>query len=265
MSALKIFAGILAALMFVLSAVSGLGFADGIVVTSGESESASTSYDYIANSVFDDSMSSNSSTSLEVGEIIIDEETGLMFERLEDGTYSVGVGSREIGEQLDIEGDFIVPNEYNGKKVTAISGLYGLNKVTSITVPEGIKQIDGESFGGCSNLKRIFLPKSFVSIGNIVNRGFFLWDCDNLVSVDVSEENEYFCSVDGIVFTKDKSTLILYPSGKPATNYAVPDTCKTISSGAFSECNKLTSLKIHKEIEKIKPQAVEHCVNLGKR
>lgn len=187
------------------------------------------------------------------------DENGLIYQLLDDGTYSVGVGSQEIGEQLDIEGDFIVPDEFNGKKVTAISGLYGLNKVTSIAVPEGIKQIDGYSFGGCSNLKRIFLPKSFVSIGN---RSFFLWDCDNLVSVDVSEENEYFCSVDGIVFTKDKSTLILYPSGKPATNYAVPDTCKTISTGAFSECNKLTSLKIHKEIEKINPQAVEHCANL---
>lgn len=187
------------------------------------------------------------------------DENGLIYQLLDDGTYSVGVDSTENGNQLDIEGDFIVPNEFNGKKVTAISGLYGLYKVTSITVPEGIKQIDGFSFGGCLNLKRIFLPKSFESL---VYSSFFLWDCDNLESVDVSEENEYFCSVDGIVFTKDKSTLILYPPGKPATTYAVPDTCKTISTGAFSECNKLTSLIIPEGVDEIKPQAVDRCVNL---
>ena len=55
----------------------------------------------------------------------------------------------------------------------------------------------------------------------------------NLSTIMVVEENPYFMSEEGVVYSKDKTELVLYPAKREVYEFAVPDTVKTIKEGAF--------------------------------
>ncbi len=260
---LKIIAGVLAAVMFMLSAVSGLSFADGTIITSGETSSDETSDTTTSSYVSDVPVSSDIPVSSDTSEPdynpIIDEETGLMFTLLEDGTYAVGVNSAEEGDMLDLKGDVVVPAEFNGKQVTRFLGLIGCDEITSVEISEGITEMYFGAFGGCSNLKEISIPSS---LKIVINDDFYFWGCNSLINVNVSEDNENFCSVDGVVFTKDKSILMLYPAGKTEEHYTIPDFVTTLSRDAFCDCNNLISVTIPENVSCISDYAFDGCENL---
>lgn len=70
-----------------------------------------------------------------------------------------------------------------------------------------------------------------VSLGKDV-RGIRVSDL--LVSAyEVDAENEALCAEDGIVFTKDRTELVIYPSARRKTEYVLPDTVKRIAAYAF--------------------------------
>ena len=62
-----------------------------------------------------------------------------------------------------------------------------------------------------------------------------------LQEITVDEENEYYKTVDGVLYTKDGSTLILCPTGKTG-NYKILDTCTAIADVSFygSHLSELT-------------------------
>lgn len=267
MSALKIFAGILAALMFVLSAASGLGFADGIVVTSGDIGSTSTRSDLMSSSVFDTSISSDISVSSDESKpemnSIIDEETGLMFTLLDDGTYSVGC-PQENRDKLT--GELVVPSEYNGTKVTEIEyhGFAECPNITSIKISDGVTNISNGAFSGCLNLKEIFIPQSVENI--FLNPCLVFCYSNKLENIYVDENNNRLCSIDGALFlkndTSDRVSLLCYPAGKKGENYVVPDNVSKIFSNAFCECDNLKGITFSEELVEVEEYAVDHCNNL---
>lgn len=267
MSALKIFAGILAALMFVLSAVSGLGFADGIVVTSGDIGSTSTRSDLMSSSVSDTSISSDISVSSDESKpemnSIIDEETGLMFTLLDDGTYSVGC-PQENRDKLT--GELVVPSEYNGTKVTEIEyhGFAECPNITSIKISDGVTNISNGAFSGCLNLKEIFIPQSVENI--FLNPCLVFCYSNKLENIYVDENNNRLCSIDGALFlkndTSDRVSLLCYPAGKKGENYVVPDNVSKIFSNAFCECDNLKGITFSEELVEVEEYAVDHCNNL---
>jgi hypothetical protein len=67
------------------------------------------------------------------------------------------------------------------------------------------------------------------------------YDCINLMSIDVAEDNPAYSSEDGVLFNKDKTVLIQYPRGKKGA-YTIPDSVTEICGGAFYNCDGLTSL-----------------------
>ena len=64
-----------------------------------------------------------------------------------------------------------------------------------------------------------------------------IWDnalnIDTLTDINVDAANAAYTSVDGVLFTKDLSVLVKYPSGKSAKNYVVPEETVKIAAGAF--------------------------------
>ena len=117
-----------------------------------------------------------------------------------------------------------------------------------ITLPEGMESIGSEAFSHCYSLKNITLPEGVESIGS----GAFKY-CDSLESITlpgsvtsieptafatfgntqiiVSENNEKFCSVDGVLFDKNKEVLIACVNKKA---YKIPEGVTTIGKQAFS-------------------------------
>ena len=82
------------------------------------------------------------------------------------------------------------------------------------------------------NIKRIEITGEVSSI----EEGFFL-RYSSLEHINVAEENEYFKSIDGVLYTKDGSAVVAYPIGRAETEYIIPEQCVAIYSYAFAEFN----------------------------
>ena len=109
-----------------------------------------------------------------------------------------------------------------------------------VEISETVTLIGVNAFAGCEALEEIFIPKS---VNEFVMSPFV--NCTNLKKIEVDPESPYFCSVDGVLFSKDKSVLWAYPIGNEQSTYIIPDEVETIEAYAFSQADKLTSVSFN--------------------
>lgn len=154
-------------------------------------------------------------------------------------------------------------------------------KLTAITFPADsvCKQIGAGAFSGCSLLVNMELPDSVAAIGE----GAFLncnelvslrlpaslssfdpamLGCEKLTDLTVSENNPNFSSVDGVLFSKDKTTLVYYLPTREDAEYTVPDGTKEIADKAFSENVSLTKVTLPASLERVGANAFSNCMSL---
>lgn len=86
----------------------------------------------------------------------------------------------------------------------------------------------------------------------------------NLRCIQVDKDNEYFASKDGVLFTKDMETLLVYPSAKIDEEYIIPDNVVSIKSYAFYGKENLKSVTMPDSVEKVGDNAFQFCINLEK-
>lgn len=126
-------------------------------------------------------------------------------------------------------------------------------RLTSITMP-GVTSIGSDAFRQCGSLTSVVLPKSVSSIaGNVFTY------CYNLERISVDKENENYISADGVLFDKNCTTLITYPTAKKNAVYNIPKSVTTIVSGAFWNCDSLTSVTIPDGVTSIGDYAFFGC------
>ena len=68
--------------------------------------------------------------------------------------------------------------------------------------------------------------------------------CDSLVAINVDEDNDTYCSVDGVLFSESMIELIKYPACKADEYYSIPEGVTDIASHAFYNCKKLNRVTI---------------------
>ncbi|MCH5187102.1 MAG: leucine-rich repeat domain-containing protein [Oscillospiraceae bacterium] len=85
-------------------------------------------------------------------------------------------------------------------------------------IPEGVTGVLNSSFEYAENLKKLTLPASIYIPFAEMEANF----CCGPAEYVVAEENPYFTAVDGVLFSRDKSVLIRYPSGRENESYTVP-------------------------------------------
>lgn len=161
-----------------------------------------------------------------------------------------------------------------GLTVIGSSAFNGCKDLLHIEVPEGVKILEQNAFCGCESLKEIDLPSSLVEIDTLafqncsgitsleiprsvstIEENAFL-RCSSLESFAVASDNSLFCSVDGVIFNKDKTMLIAYPCGRYG-EYIIPTGVSKICEGAFSWNDNLTSVTIPFGVEEIGDEAFE--------
>jgi uncharacterized repeat protein (TIGR02543 family) len=134
----------------------------------------------------------------------------------------------------------------------------GCTSLASITLPESLTAIYAAAFTGCSALTSIYIPsKMTVTLsGSSQFEG-----CTALETITVSADNPTYSVVDGVLFSKDKTRLYMYPIGKTGTSYAVPSGVTNIYSGAFYQ-TKLSSITLAETVAVLYDHAFRYMTNL---
>ncbi len=152
-------------------------------------------------------------------------------------------GSLNLSSSIDSIGEF------------AFSGCSGLTG--SLTIPSSVTHIGGYSFNGCSGCKdsltigtsvtyigdeafrgcgftgSLTIPSSVTYIGNEA------FTSPGLTDFIVEESNPFYSSINGVIFNKNKTTIIECPQGKTGT-YSIPSNVESVGDYAFSGCSGLT-------------------------
>ena len=127
----------------------------------------------------------------------------------------------------------------------------------SVTIPDSVMNIGPLAFGGCSSLTNVSIGKGVTGISNDAFE-----DCEALISIDVDNKNTTYYSENGVLFDKNKTTLIRYPSGRQGA-YRIPDGVTTIGYEAFEKSKGLTSITIPDSVTNIENLAFWFCGNLN--
>ena len=133
----------------------------------------------------------------------------LSFASAGDGTCTVvGIGSCT-------DACVVIP-AYSpaGDKVTTVAAraLYGKKQINAIQIPATVEHIGALAFA----------------------------NCPNLVYISVSDQNEEYCDIDGILYTSDGRELLLYPPMRAGASVTISLVTTEIAEMAFYNCAYLS-------------------------
>ena len=209
---------------------------------------------------------------------------GLKYTVTDETNHYVSVGKAETQPTgaLNIPGKVTNPDNSVKYSVTSIDyiAFYGCSGLTSVTIPNSVTSIHNFAFLDCSGLTSVTIPNSVTSIGicafescssltsvTIPNSVTSIGDeafryCSKLTEINVENDNTTYTSENGILFNKDKTTIISYPTSKTGTNYTIPNTVTTISAYAFYGCSDITSITLPNSTTSISNHSFASCSNL---
>lgn len=130
--------------------------------------------------------------------------------------------------------------------------------IQKVVIEDGVTSIGDYAFSDCAQLNGITIAGSVVHIGELA---FFM--AKKILSFQITGEGDYSIE-NGILFNKDKTKLIMYPSGKTSSYYSIPNSVKYINRGAFHCCTYLTEITIPNSVLEIGDCAFSLCDNLEK-
>lgn len=154
-------------------------------------------------------------------------------------------------------------------------------QITKVVVEEGVTSIGNNAFSDHVNLETVSLPDSLGSIGssafwnctslqsiripeNVSNiAGSAFTGCGSLEKITVDKDNTSYCSVSGILYSKDKTVLVAVPGGVSG-KFTVRSSVTTIGAYAFAYCEKITEVCIHDGVNRIEDYAFFWCSALEK-
>lgn len=160
-------------------------------------------------------------------------------------------------ETFELESDHIQCIDgvlYNSEKTEVLAIAPG--KKGTLKIEDGVLSLeeicDNTNDSKYKKIDKIIIPASFNEFygeryGNFHN----LWKFPNLTSFEVSEDNPCYCSIDGVLFSKDKTELICYPPAKSGDEYTIPVSVEKIGHRVFCEnenLKKVISLPLYPPI-----------------
>ncbi len=155
-------------------------------------------------------------------------------------------------------GNISIPSIINGYLVISIgnSAFFYCTNLTSITIPSSVLGIGDFAFGNCTRLTSITLSEFVLGIGDdaFVN-------CFSLTNITVDNGNQYYSSLNGVLFDVNKHELIQYPCGING-DYTIPSSVTSIGAKAFKNCGGLKNIHIPSSVTNIGEAAFAGCWNL---
>lgn len=134
------------------------------------------------------------------------------------------------------------------------------NALEDLELAENITYVSGSAirYSGIAGIINLSIGKNIEEWSYISS----LYEFPKLKQIQVEQGNPSYSSVDGVLFDQTGKTLILYPSGKTADTYVVPETVETIDTYSFFGNNHLVSVEIPETVATIK-NAGFNCTIIG--
>ena len=180
------------------------------------------------------------------------------------GTLSIPSGVISIGKSAFEGCSGLTSVKIPGSVETINSFAFAnCSKLSSATIQNGVKTIDLCAFG-YTGLTSFYIPASVTNIeGNIFTGAGVPPDSFVLTTITVNSSNSTYSSSNGVLFNKNKTTLLIYPNGKTASSYTIPSSVTTIGEDAFRMCKSLTSVTIPRRVTTIEHDAFDDAENLN--
>ncbi len=150
----------------------------------------------------------------------------------EDGVLYIGDCLAAVDDDLIGTACTVKP----GTRIIASEAFYGCYDLSQLTLPDSLEYICDNPFYYCNSLKSITLPKNVKRADVTYTEGFYPSE------INVSEENPYYCSVDGVLYNKDKTVLEAYPPLKEAEFLIIPEGVTRIADYAAANAQSLKTV-----------------------
>lgn len=139
-------------------------------------------------------------------------------------------------------------------KEIGLSAFSGCSSLESITLPEGLEELGTSVFIGCSTLKEMAIPEMVTSIGSAI-----FSNCLALESITVADGNTVYDSREhcNAIIQTASNTLI---EGCKST--IIPESVTSIDTNAFTNCTSLESISIPRSVTSIGTNAFSGCTAL---
>lgn len=142
------------------------------------------------------------------------------------------------------------------ESITTISNslFYMCRSLETIDIPSGVTSIGSGAFQHCTKLKTIQLPESLTTIGK-----YGLSDMTSIEEFSISENNEYFCIIDGVLYSKDTTKLCFYPLAKNVTSFTVPTHVTTLGTGCFGVHKYLKDIYVPETVTTVEEYTITNA------
>lgn len=163
----------------------------------------------------------------------------------------------------------------NGVIEIGNNAFYSVNNLQTINIPNSVKTIGTFAFVGCERLYNINLPNSLTNIGSSAFSG-----CESLTVVTIPES---VISIGNMVFENCNNLkefngkyavdegrclvvdgkLVAFALGCGITNYTIPDVVSIVGVYSMENCETLVSLTIPNSVVTIETGGVAYCDKLA--
>lgn len=143
------------------------------------------------------------------------------------------------------------PEKNNGKEVSKI----------------GFTNFDDDIKAQNLNVNTLFVPKTVKEVHFECVYYYNLCESSeryiSLKNIEVDKDNPYLCAKDGVLYSKDMKTILLYPNRNNMTVYKMPDSIKEYTgSPLFIERNNIQRLYLSENLKYIGESFASNCKNL---
>ena len=166
--------------------------------------------------------------------------------------YTDGTLYRYLGTDTEV----IIPEEINGTTITTIDAHFISTHYTE-SIPTG----HVTHYFNFKQITKLSIPSTVVKITNTSLWGFLNDFSPSIEEVIVDEDNTVYSSQDGVLYNKNKTSLILYPASKNDETFILPETVVSIGSFAFNYCKYIKTVIMNDSLNYIGKSAFAYsCI-----